>query len=225
MNMGKLQIRDSLVNSMKPSNTQSMEPKPSRWASPQSEFATAQLFSEGKAMYKPEPVTPDYDQIYEKFKYAETGTISNDEWWKRTIAKDTPGGSTAFGPVQMTGTLLKDVKRRKNQFNITPDEETVLNSLIEQSKLFAKHGNNKGKPEYDPKFDYSGEGNFFNGVSDQSVNFLKNGYKSIAKKVMAKFIADSGGDEQKAIEKWRGKPKHKDPEYWNRYNQGGRYGG
>ena len=44
------------------------------------------------------------DDIYNAFKFAETGSFDNP--WIRTVAEDTPGGSTAFGPVQITGGLL-----------------------------------------------------------------------------------------------------------------------
>ena len=41
------------------------------------------------------------EDIYNAYKFAETGSFSNP--WIRTVAENTPGGSTAFGPVQITG--------------------------------------------------------------------------------------------------------------------------
>ena len=143
-------------------------------------------------------------------------------YWRRTKAPETKEGSTAFGPVQITGRLFKDVKNRKKQFGITPDEEKALDGFINQSKMFAKHGRNKGKQGYDSRFDYASRGVFNEGMqAPEDREYMKSAYKSIAKKIMMKNLADSGGDEQKAIERWRGVPVDKDPEYWNRYNGGG----
>ena len=97
----------------------------------------------------------------------------------------------------------------KPMINYTFDEIKLQKKLIDQTKLFWYHGNEKGKiPDYDIRFDYSnkgpGSGTGF-GLTEEE----KDLYKSSVKKLMQwqyKYLA--GGDIYKMMNVWRyGNPK------------------
>ena len=48
------------------------------------------------------------DDIYNAYQFAETGSF--DDPWIRTTDRDVEGGSTAYGPVQITLGLLNNYK-------------------------------------------------------------------------------------------------------------------
>ena len=52
------------------------------------------------------------DRLYEAFQNAETGHLKGDDKFIRTEANLTEGGSSAYGPTQMTGTLVRDMLDR-----------------------------------------------------------------------------------------------------------------
>ena len=79
---------------------------------------------------------------YQKFQNAETQGLEGVDAFIRTKANLAPGGSTAFGPVQMTGTLVQDMKNK----NVIPKElMDYTDRFLEQAKKFNKYGNNKDK--------------------------------------------------------------------------------
>ena len=83
--------------------------------------------------------------------------------WIRTRVRDTPGGSTAFGPLQITGSTLGEFTDKhltaKGQEKLSDKEKSLVNKLKKQAKeKFAKYGNEPDKEGYDPKYDYGGSG-------------------------------------------------------------------
>ena len=165
------------------------------------------------------------DTLYKRFANAETKGFE-DNPFIRTVAKNTQGGSTAFGPVQITLGLLRGVKSNMNKYNFTPDEKRALEVFLEQGKLFSKHGNEKGKEWYDPDFDYGGMG-FFSKTNKvynkEQKETLKIRYKSITSKVMSEMKSRLK-DADKVITEWRFGPSHtveqakkKDSKYFDRY--------
>lgn len=92
---------------------------------------------------------------------AETGGEKNP--WIRTRCKPYRneqgkwiGSSTAYGPAQVTGTLVRDfVSRYPRQFH---HMDKFIKSYLTQADLFVKHGMNQEDPEYDENFDYGGKG-------------------------------------------------------------------
>ena len=97
----------------------------------------------------------EVDRLYNSFVNAETGHLQGDGKFIRTEAKDTKGGSSAYGPVQITGTLVQDMMDR----GVIPDDlKDYANRFLDQSKLFLKYGNEKDLEGYDPKYDYGGSG-------------------------------------------------------------------
>ena len=95
------------------------------------------------------------DKLYAAFKNAETRGLEGEDAFIRTNANLAPGGSSAYGPVQITGTLVQDMMDR----GVIPDNlKDYSNRFLDQSKLFLKYGNEKGLEGYDPKYDYGGSG-------------------------------------------------------------------
>ena len=82
--------------------------------------------------------------------------------WIRTNLSNTPGGSTAYGPLQITGSTLDDLKDdhliSKGQSKLSDEEKKLVEKLKRQSKKFAKHGNEQDMEGYDPRYDYGGTG-------------------------------------------------------------------
>ena len=95
------------------------------------------------------------DKLYSAFKNAETRGLEGEDAFIRTKANLAPGGSSAYGPVQITGTLVEDMMNR----GVIPDDlKDYSNRFLDQSDLFLKYGNEKGLKGYDPKYDYGGSG-------------------------------------------------------------------
>jgi len=82
--------------------------------------------------------------------------------WIRTKVRDAPGGSTAYGPLQITGSTLDDLEnehlKAKGQSELSAKEKSLIKKLKRQSKLFAKHGNEQDQEWFDPRYDYGGSG-------------------------------------------------------------------
>jgi len=169
----------------------------------------------------------DWDSIYQGINSAEwrgvdpgkTGTGH----YTRTRGPDpndkTFKGSTAYGPVQLTGKTASDIMSRYPDLYKDFDPK-YAQQFIDQSKSFAKHGRNKGKiPDYDPKYDYGGAGD----LSDPSTHAL---YKDFAiramkgkyKDLQAKGITNPTPDD--IAKAWRGVDPSKDPEYFKAFTAG-----
>ena len=148
------------------------------------------------------------DNLYNAIAHAETGHLQGDDRWIRTTASNTPGGSSAYGPVQinkaaLTGPGYGDV-------GFSPEEhDWIQNVYLPQMDLFLQYGNEPNKEGYDPRYDYGGRGDFTD--SDKEM------YDKMAKKLM-KFEYDrvirGGGDIDDFIHAWRGESKEKDPRYY-----------
>jgi hypothetical protein len=93
-------------------------------------------------------------KIYDVIKQIETGGVEGNKFI-RTNLKKTKGGSTAFGPLQMTRSAFVDLKENSN---LTRSERDLADKLIKQADLFNKYGNNPDLEGYDKKFDYGGTG-------------------------------------------------------------------
>lgn len=149
----------------------------------------------------------DVDRMYAAIQHAETGSYHNP--YIRTVAKNTPGGSTAFGPVQITDTLAKDYVNK-----LSPESQQFYHQVLApRYQAMRESGNNKGKvPNYNPDFDYGGTAQF-----DPSQNAQD--YEQFAKELMS-HVAQKAPDEQSFIQAWRGKAVTADPEYYKRVQQG-----
>ncbi|TRZ52305.1 MAG: hypothetical protein D4S01_03175 [Dehalococcoidia bacterium] len=155
------------------------------------------------------------DQLYDAIRVPEMGNEKNP--WIRTKVRTAPGGSTAYGPVQLTNTLASDYAKRYPKI-FTPQDMQYINSFQAQAQKFKQHGNMKGKlPTYNPAYDYGGAGDLGSTPENQTR------YGDVARKMMAHMYAQKGYDLQKFIQAWRGQGPTQDPEYYSKvYSQLGR---
>ena len=166
----------------------------------------------------------DIDRLYNSFINAETGHLREENAGKfiRTQASKTPGGSSAYGPAQMTGTLVRDMLERK----IVPDHlKAYANRFLEQSEKFLKYGNKKGLEGYDPKYDYGGEGHLTSKQDQED-------YKELAKSILAHHWKNAQAQQRgplndpinTIIHAWRFGPSSEkgeadDQNYWDRFKK------
>lgn len=149
------------------------------------------------------------DKLYKAIKDAETG--GEDNPYIRTKVKDTPGGSTAFGPVQITGRLAEGAYR---------------NGYLKESNLFyaremrpryilmVHNGNSEGMvSDYNARYDYGGDCEFDGDKYGEC-------YAVMAKEIMIGVAVEAHNDVDKFIEKWRGKREYEDEAYYKKVRQG-----
>jgi len=93
------------------------------------------------------------------------------------------GGSTAFGPGQITRTTAKDVLDRR-RINFSPETKKYIKDVyLPAGKQMIKHGRNKGKiSDYDPRYDYGGDAYLANPNQMRMYNELFSG--TIRQKMM-----------------------------------------
>ena len=120
------------------------------------------------------------------------------------------GGSTAYGPLQITVSLAKGFNKNKAKTkNFTPEEKDYLQRFIQQGAQFNKFGNEPDKEGFDPKYDYGGGGDL---TSDED----KKLYWSVARKMFNEELKGStdpddiakiwhGGKDEKKISDYAAK--------------------
>lgn len=90
-----------------------------------------------------------------------------DPWIRTTHAP--AGGSTAFGPLQITGTLAKDFMTNPAKKDwINPTNRSFLTNFVAQAKQFGKFGRNPTAKGYSPRYDYGGIGDLTNATDRAS---------------------------------------------------------
>ena len=175
------------------------------------------------------------DDIYEALAYAETGThpIAKDKPWNRTFAEGS--GSSAYGPVQMTGGKdsmidyqLKNLGKTTIDWN--KEEIEYMKKFRDQASQFLKYGGGDWKAmiksEINPegtlteqeakdlseKYEYGKSGTL---TSDKD----KLMYKQVSKKLMKDVLESAGGVENMREFKrlWRG--DRKDTVYFQKFDK------
>ena len=145
----------------------------------------------------------DYpEDLYNAIMHAEhRGGMGKEGYnpWIRTQYQ-VPGGSNAFGPVQLLSSTfgrMPMTKEGKPMINYTPEELEFLERYKQQGQEFYKHGGEKGKiADYDSRFDYGGEGY---GYNDEE----KALYESAAKKLIGYEWKRANTDLDTFIKRWR----------------------
>ena len=164
--------------------------------------------------------TPSVDDLYNAIAYTETGThpqAKNDPW-VRTHAEGS--GSSAYGPVQMTGgetfnkktgqwdqSMMMNVYDNPDlakKIGITDDEIGYMQRYIEQADQFLQ-----------PVSDEPGSTYGYGGSGDLTSPEDKSNYESIAKKFIKYELGRVGGDVDKFIKNWRGDDA--DTDYFNKF--------
>lgn len=151
------------------------------------------------------------DTLYEKVAEAETGG-EKDPFIRTRVAPKS--GSTAYGPVQVTGKLVRGHLMPGNVSRFTPEEQAFLKRMDSQAQKFASFGKEPTKPGYDPRFDYGGAGDLVKTDADKAT------YHQVAKKMLAYEVEQAKGDPVRAVERWRGKTRTEDPKYFSRVFDG-----
>lgn len=152
----------------------------------------------------------DINQIYEAISHAETGSEKNP--YIRTKVRNAPGGSSAFGPVQITGKLAEGANK---QGYLTPESQKFYSEVMApRYKQMLYHGNMKGKlSDFNPNYDYGGNADFDSKkYGDQ--------YKKFALDIIKGVLNEAKSDEIGFVNRWRGKSEKEDPEYYRRYREG-----
>lgn len=144
---------------------------------------------------------------------AETGGETNPFIRTRVTPK---GGSTAYGPVQITATLAKDFLNRLDEL-FNKDEKSYLRRFIKQGEKFTRFGNEPNKKGFEERFDYGGEGELTSS-EDQSL------YKEVAQKMLGFIHTKNNGNLENTLKEWRfgsasKKGKANDPEYFKRVEE------
>ena len=147
------------------------------------------------------PIDPTVERMWNALSAAETPRDLYPSPWIRTTAHKTPGGSTAYGPVQLTRTLSNDYQDRKLK-SFTPGERMYLEDFDAQGIKALHNGNNKGKiPDYDPDFDYGGKGSLYKPRAQEL-------YKRTTMRILEDIYNEKGGDPHAIARRWRGIKDH-----------------
>ncbi len=127
------------------------------------------------------------DAVYKAFSHAETGSVDNP--WIRTKAKGT--FSSAFGPVQVTGGMLKTYLKKKKLF--TKEQYDFIKRWNEESDKFLAH--DKGEVD-DPNYGYGGQGNIILSEDDKKL------YEEVTKIFLADTVKRNKGNPKMMAREW-----------------------
>ncbi|MBJ9134438.1 hypothetical protein [Citrobacter farmeri] len=131
---------------------------------------------------------------------AETGN-ERDPWIRTKVLGS---GSSAAGPLQITGTLMEDMLERHPDL-FTKEEKDYAEKYVKQSKLMLQN------PDH-PVVGYGGKGVLFNTDKQKKL------YMNIGKKLLEQTYKDSGNNLNNFITRWRGVNASQDPRYHNLVN-------
>ena len=142
--------------------------------------------------------------------------------WIRT-GHQPKGGSTAYGPIQMTKSYLDHVPvtaEGQPMITFTDEEQKFINRFREQGQMFLDYGGEDMPPDkLDAQgnpvghFDYGGRGFDW---SDRE----KQLYRDVGEKYLEYEIKRNKGDLHKTVEAFRGKPYDQDSEYFDLVKSG-----
>ena len=155
--------------------------------------------------------TPDcYGELCSALQQAETGSEKNP--WIRTRFRP-KGGSTAYGPGQITGQTLRDFrKRHAGEFT---DVDDYMGSLISQAEQFARYGAEPNKPGYEARWDYGGTGDPTSKDPEKYLKVQRGVLRGMAKDIF-KSIPETLTPEQREqlVVRYRGASRQEDPRYF-----------
>lgn len=139
------------------------------------------------------------DKEYKALQKAETGGEKNP--WIRTKVQP-PGGSTAYGPVQITMGKAIDYVNRADQTGMSPESVKFFNDVMRPMyESFKKYGKEPNKPGYKPEYDYGGTGFF---KEEHKVS-----YEKFANEMIRYDLNKVGGNQEAFLKVWRGQEPEK----------------
>ena len=90
----------------------------------------------------------------------------------------------------------------------TPADQTYAKRFLQQGKLMSRYGAAPKATGYQRAYDYGQPGVLGQTPADRAA------YKQFAMKIIAKMYSDSGKNLSQFIQRWRGVPQMKDPQYY-----------
>jgi hypothetical protein len=117
--------------------------------------------------------------------------------------------STAYGPLQITGSTMKDALKRNPQF-FNSDSKKYGEQFVAQASKFAKAKQGDKTYDYGKAGDLSGQ-NFHGLYQQAALGVMKSKFKDAS---IDPTKTLSPEDETTAIRKWRGVPEEEDPKYY-----------
>jgi hypothetical protein len=161
------------------------------------------------------PEQSETEKMYDAIFQSEHRTATHrSDPWIRTTASETPRGSSAFGPLQMTKGFM--VTESKN-INPTKEEQDYIDRFIEQGTKFLKYGNEPGLKGYHKRYDYGGKGDLTS-AEDKAM------YKQVALKILDYYM-QKHKDPETVASKWRFGPdsnqkiSQDDDAYWQEFKR------
>ena len=156
--------------------------------------------------------TFDPGQLYRAVAEAETGHLGDpvnagSRFIRTQHAPE--GGSSAYGPVQLTNTLLRDMRERNPQL-IEPYSD-YASRFLEQGEQFLRYGQNPEMEGYHPKYDYGGMG-------DLAAEQYREPYREMNQAILG-HLQNRYGGARGALEHWRGEPPSEDQRWWDTVRQ------
>lgn len=152
---------------------------------------------------------PEHEQFYHALSVPETGSEKNP--WIRTRGKD----STAYGPVQMTATTVKDYYTRyPNKFK---GNEEYVEKFLQQGEKFKQQMHSK-----DPTYGRGGVGEL--GSEEYHEPYMRmadavfGGMRSDMERI--KKMQSGSFDVGVMTQRWRGVPREKDERYFTQVEAG-----
>jgi hypothetical protein len=163
--------------------------------------------------------------FYNSITSAETGSFK-DPWIRTAYAP--PGGSSAYGPAQVTRTKVLDYFDRFPK-RMKAHKKFYYNVLKPMHDNFLHYGKSPNKPGYDPKWEYGGSGNPLTPLQKQQYEQMVRTMMDIDEQEAYRLLPNGTPKQilNKRIALWRGKPQADDKRYYNEfhsvYNKSGKY--
>lgn len=148
------------------------------------------------------------DRIYNAVAFAETGGESNP--WIRTRLRPA-GGSTAYGPAQLTIGKAEDYFTRHHK--ALAQFQAFFIRFQAQACKFLRWGGVDNLPDGLKKYDYGGAGDISGNTSDMR------DYVRFCKAIMQIDLQGVDYNLGRFIEKWRGVPECEDPGYYKKIRE------
>ena len=133
------------------------------------------------------------DRLYEAVNAAEFRGLSRfgDEFIRTRHSPK--GGSTAYGPLQITTGLMRSARE---QLSLTKSESRYVDRFIAQGEKFIKFGNEPDRTGYEKRYDYGGKG-------DLTSKADKKLYEQVGKKLLSLVWKQSDDDMKTFLNAWR----------------------
>lgn len=153
-------------------------------------------------------------QVETALRAAETPSDVFKNPWIRTTSAP-PGGSTAWGPLQITGGKAEDFMTNPNKMNwINPTNKPFLTNFVNQSKWFKYYGKNPTAPGYKPMYDYGGTGVLTNAAD--KAHYMSMG-KDMIRYELNDSLARKGNPIVEFLKNWHSRTAPLAVDYRNRF--------